>query len=100
MVKVRIYKPSKTAMQSGRGNTKKWFLEYELESPRSPESLIGWVSSKDTLNQVRLKFASYEDAVAYAESKGFEYDALPEKTRRVKPQNYIDNFKIIPRAKI
>lgn len=83
-------------MQSGRANTAKWVLEYELVTKRQPESLMGWTRSEDTLNQVRLKFETAEDAVAYAEGKGWEYTVLTPHERRVVPRNYVDNFKYVP----
>lgn len=95
-MKVRIFQPSKTTMQSGRANAGKWVLEYEVETRRGPEPLMGWTASGDTLNQVRLKFASVEDAVAYAQQKGWDYTVLPPHGRRVVPRNYGDNFKYIP----
>ena len=64
-------------MQSGRGNLRHWLLEYELETPRRPEPLMGWVSSGDTLNQVRLRFASEEEAVALVVN-GFVRDVLQQ----------------------
>lgn len=98
-MKVRIFKPSKTAMQSGHGKTDKWVLEYETSSPRVPESLMGWVSSDDTLNQVRLKFSTLKDAEAYAKVKGWDYTVTNPHERRVKPRNYTDNFKYVPPEK-
>ena len=95
-MKVRIFQPSKNAMQSGRANTGKWVLEYELETKRQPEHLMGWTSSGDTLNQVRLKFKTADDAVAYAEARGWDYTVLTPQERRVVPRNYVDNFKYIP----
>ncbi len=96
MKKVRIYKPAKTAMQSGRAKTGSWILEYETETPREPEALMGWTSSGDTLNQVQLKFDSQEQAVAFAEDKGWQYTVAAECERRVQPRNYGDNFRYIP----
>lgn len=93
---VKIYTPCKTTMQSGRGKVGGWVLEYELETARGPETLMGWTASGDTLNQVRLKFASKDDAVAFAERKGWTYTVLPEQERILKPRNYVDNFKYIP----
>ncbi|MBI1300463.1 MAG: oxidoreductase [Alphaproteobacteria bacterium] len=90
---VKIYKPSKNAMQSGRAKTENWILEYETETPRDNEPLMGWISSEDTLNQVQLKFKSQEDAVSFANKKNWNYVVLPEQKRRVKPRNYTDNFK-------
>lgn len=95
-MKVKIYRPSKTAMQSGRAGLNSWVMEYELSSSRKAEPLMGWTTSSDTLNQVKLEFASSEDAVAYAEKKGWSYSVLPEKVRRIKPRNYSDNFKYVP----
>jgi hypothetical protein len=95
-MKAKIYKPAKNTMQSGRAATQNWVLEYELETPRRPEPLMGWTSSGDTLNQVRMKFASRDAAIAFAESRNMKYDVLPEQTRRVRPQSYLDNFKYRP----
>ncbi len=95
-MKVRIYQPSKTTMQSGRARTGQWTLEYELETRCEPESLMGWTASGDTLNQVSLKFQSMEEAVAYAQEKGWDYMVQPAHARKVVPRNYGDNFKYIP----
>ncbi len=83
-------------MQSGRGNTKQWVLEFDLATPRRPEPLMGWTSSGDTLNQVCLRFDTQEGAVAYAERKGLTYAVEPVHERRVVPRNYADNFKQRP----
>ena len=50
----RIYKPARTAMQSGTAKTKEWVLDYEPEQPRMVEPLMGWTSSGDMKQQVRL----------------------------------------------
>jgi hypothetical protein len=60
----RIYKPAKTAMQSGRANTKAWVLDFEPEQPREVEPLMGWTSSGDMRQQVRLRFNSKDEAIA------------------------------------
>lgn len=94
---VRIYKPSKNAMQSGRGKADiGWLLEYETVTPRKPDPLMGWNSCGDTLNQVRLTFATAEEAAAFAEKKGWGYTVQPPQERRVRPRNYVDNFKYVP----
>ena len=94
--KARIYKPSRTAMQSGRAKTNLWVLEYENTSPCHPEPLMGWTACEDTLGQVRLKFNTMEDAENYAESNGLYYTVQAETARKLKPRNYGDNFKYIP----
>ena len=93
---VRIYKPAKTATQSGRARTKQWILECEQISERVPDALIGWISSEDTLNQIRISFDSREEAVAFAESRGLDYKVDEAQVRKLKPRNYLDNFKFQP----
>ncbi|MEE8271745.1 MAG: ETC complex I subunit [Alphaproteobacteria bacterium] len=95
-MQVRIYKPAKNAMQSVRGKTREWVLEFEQATPRRPEPLMGWTSAGDTLNQVCLRFASRDEAVAFAERKGLAYSVEPDHARRVRPRNYADNFKPRP----
>lgn len=97
-MKARIFKPAKTAMQSGRARTEEWVLEYELETPRRPEPIMGWTSAGDTLNQVRMKFFSREAAIAFAESRGMDYTVGQERARKVTPRSYLDNFKFRPYA--
>ena len=65
MALARIYRPAKTAMQSGRAKTHKWVLEYEPASRRDPDPLMGWSSARDTLNEVQLRFDTLEEALAY-----------------------------------
>lgn len=83
-------------MQSGRGKTKQWVLEYENETARTPEQLMGWTSSGDTMNQVKMCFDSQADAIKFAKGKGLDYKVAAEQVRKTKPRNYGDNFKYIP----
>ncbi len=96
MINARIYKPSRSAMQSGRAKTTQWILEYENTTAKGPEPLMGWTQSGDTLGQVQLKFDTLEDAQDYAEAKGMYCKVQPPAERKVKPRNYGDNFKYIP----
>ena len=89
----RIYKPAKTAMQSGHAKTKEWVLDYEPEEPRVVESLMGWTTSGDMKSQLRLSFATREEAVAYAERHGIPYQVF--ETANKAPRSglsYADNF--------
>jgi hypothetical protein len=89
----RIYKPSKSATQSGMALTKQWLLVFEPDKPREIEPLMGWTSSADTRQQLRLWFDTKEEAIAYAEREGIAYRV--EKPHEVKrrPMSYSDNFK-------
>ncbi len=88
----RIYKPAKTAMQSGHAKTKEWVLDYEPEEPRVVESLMGWTSSGDMKSQVRLNFATKDEAIAYAERHGIPYQVSEIKRATRSNQSYADNF--------
>lgn len=89
----RIYRPAKTAMQSGSGGTKEWVLENEPAAPRRPEPLMGWTSTTDTTTQVRLSFDTCEEAVAYAERNGIAYTLAQPKPRKAIRKSYADNFR-------
>jgi hypothetical protein len=88
----RIYRPAKTAMQSGRAKTNDWILEFEPESARLPDPLIGWIQSRDMNGQVRLPFDTREEAVAYAQAHGIAFRVMdPRPVERV-IKAYADNF--------
>jgi|TARA_B110000438_G_scaffold233120_1_gene229057 hypothetical protein len=89
---VRIYRPAKTAMQSGRSNTLKWVLEFEPSDGLSTDALMGWSGSHDTARQLKIKFSTKEEVVAYAKRCGFTYRVMSPKERTVKPRAYADNF--------
>lgn len=95
-MKVRIYKPSKTSMQSGHGKTDRWVIEPDDTSGKKPEPLMGWTSSENTLNQINMKFDTREAAIAFADKKGWQYTVANVRERRVKPRNYGDNFRYVP----
>jgi hypothetical protein len=88
----RIYKPAKTAMQSGTAKTKRWALDYEPEQPRAVEPLMGWTSSGDMRQQLKLRFDSKEEAVAYCERNGIAYVVLPDNAPARRTMAYSDNF--------
>ena len=92
-MRARIYQPPKNAMQSGRAHLDEWLLEYEPAERRQADPLMGWIGSADTQAQVRLRFPSKEEAIAYAEKHGIAFDVEIANTRRVKPKAYADNFK-------
>jgi hypothetical protein len=88
----RIYRPAKTAMQSGSAKTRDWILDYEPEEPRVVESLMGWTTSGDMKGQIRLRFASKDEAVAYAERHGIPYQVFETKGVPRRGLSYADNF--------
>ncbi len=93
-MRARVYKPAKTAMQSGTARTKSWVLEFAPDSARSVDPLMGWTSSSDTQSQVRLRFDSKEAALDYAEANGIEATVTEPKTRKrnIRQRGYGENF--------
>ena len=91
-MKVRIYRPAKTAMQSGKAGVKRWVLEMEPELGRFIEPIMGWTGSDDTKQQLKLRFETKEEAIAYATKRGFEPDVEEPNLPAVKPKSYADNF--------
>jgi hypothetical protein len=89
----RIYRPAKTAMQSGTAKSKDWRLDYEPETPRSSEPLMGWTSSSDMLSQIKLTFDTKEEAIAYATKHGIPYVVSEPKEKVRQTVAYADNFK-------
>lgn len=90
---VRIYRPAKTAMQSGQANTRNWILEFAPTAPKVVDPLMGWTGSSDTEAQVRLCFASKEEAVAYARKHGLDYRVFEPCERTIQSKSYADNFR-------
>jgi len=88
----RIFKPARSATQSGQANDW-WVLEYEPEKPRTIDPLMGWTSSADMRSQIRLKFETREEAVAYAEREGVAYRVEEPKFSTRKTISYLDNFR-------
>ena len=90
----RIFQPARNAMQSGQAKTKVWILEFAPEEARKVDPLMGWTSSGDTQAQVHLTFDSRQDALDYAEAKGFEVSVADPHPRRsnIRPGGYGDNF--------
>ena len=91
MRKAKIYKPSKTAMQSGKGNTKNWLLEFDtINTGINP--LMGWESSRDTMSEIKLEFSTKEQAINYAKKNNIDYYVLEPKKRKLIIKAYSDNF--------
>ena len=92
-MKAKIYKPSKTAMQSGRSKFNKWVLKFNNTRNQKKDSLMGWNGGSNTISQVELKFDTKEDAINYAKRNDIEYVVLESSERKVITKSYADNFK-------
>jgi hypothetical protein len=92
-MKVKIFKPAKSAMQSGKKNSKKWLmLPFEEINTRSISKLTGWTSSNDTSTQLKFEFSSKEDAINFAKDRNFTYEIEEPKIATLKKKSYAENF--------
>ena len=89
----RIYRPTRTAMQSGKALTREWLLVYEPEDAKRVEPLMGYTSSTDMKSQIRLSFETRELAIEYADRNAIPYrvEEAQETTRR--KMSYSENFR-------
>ncbi len=91
MKKAKIYKPSKTAMQSGIKKFDKWIIEFITEKP-GINPLMGWESSTDTNSELKLEFSTKELAIEYAKKNKIIFEILEPKIRKIIKKSYADNF--------
>ena len=91
MKKAKIYKPSKTAMQSGIKKFDKWVIEFVAEKP-GINPLMGWESSSDTYSELKLEFMTKEIAIDYAKKNKIDYELIEPKSRKINKKSYADNF--------
>jgi ETC complex I subunit conserved region len=92
MTTARIFKPAKNATQSGTANTKEWQLDYEPERPKEVEPLMGWTSSRDTKEEVTIRFDTREEAIEFCAREGIPYRVIEPKQQERRPVAYADNF--------
>ncbi len=91
MKKAKIYKPSKTAMQSGIKKFNKWILEYYTDDP-GQNPLMGWESSTDTYSEIKIEFSTKDMAIEYAKKNKIDFEIIEPKIRKIVKKSYADNF--------
>ena len=92
-MKAKIYKPAKTAMQSGRSKYNKWVLKFLDQKNQLKDTMMGWNGGSSTVSQIELKFSTKEEAVSYAKKNNIDYEVLETSERKVINKSYADNFK-------
>ena len=91
MKRAKIYKPTKTVMQSGNRNTKKWLLEFDTLNT-GVDPLMGWESSKDTMSEVKLEFSTKEQAIDYSKKNNIDYYIIEPQKHKIIKKSYSNNF--------
>ncbi|MBY0430456.1 MAG: ETC complex I subunit [Rhodospirillales bacterium] len=92
-VKVRIHRGTRSPMQAGKRQTHHWILEFEPESASEIEPLMGWTASADMRQQVTMSFQTRDEAIAFAQRKGWECAVWAPPCDHPAPQSYADNFR-------
>ena len=91
MKKAKIYIPTKTAMQSGKGKIKNWILKFETKDNKT-NPLMGWESGEDTMKEVIMTFSTKEKAIEYAKKNDIIYEIIEPKNQNFIIKSYADNF--------
>ena len=91
MKKAIIYKPSKSAMQSGNKKYNKWIIEFITKKP-GINPLMGWESSTDTYTELKLQFSNKELAIEYAKKNKINYELVEPNIKKINKKSYADNF--------
>jgi len=91
---VRIFQPTRNTMQSGGSKGTRWRIDFDIlqGGDRWENALMGWASSADYVQPLRMNFTSKEDAIHFAEKQGWDYYVQPETVKRVPPKNYSESF--------
>ncbi|ORX40855.1 ETC complex I subunit conserved region-domain-containing protein [Kockovaella imperatae] len=95
---VRIYKPTKSTMQSAKGKTHRWVLDWDTlaGAGRWTNPLMGWAASGDYMQGTNMFFKTMEEAVAFATKQGWSYQIIPPKETKIPPKNYANNYVHVP----
>ena len=91
MKKAKIYKPSKSVLQSGNKKFDKWIIEFITDRP-GINPLMGWESSTDTYSELKLEFKNKDLAIEYAKKNKIDFELIDAKTRKITKKSYADNF--------
>ena len=91
MKRAKIYIPTKTALQSGKGKIKNWILKFKTKDTKT-NPLMGWESGEDTLREVILEFPSKEKAIEYAKRNNVDYEIAEPQNSEFIIKSYADNF--------
>jgi hypothetical protein len=98
LTKNSIYRPAKTATQSGDWHGHKWRIDWDVLSKghRWENPLMGWQSSADAMQGTRLDFNTKQDAINFANKQGYEYFVQEPNERQRVPKAYATQFVYSP----
>ncbi|XP_018563340.1 NADH dehydrogenase [ubiquinone] iron-sulfur protein 4, mitochondrial [Anoplophora glabripennis] len=98
--RVRIYEPAKNCMQSGTNNIGHWEMDFDTKE-RWENPLMGWCSTGDGLSNMKLQFATKDEAIEFCEKNGWQYYIQESKLdKKFKPKSYGVNFSWNKRTRV
>jgi hypothetical protein len=89
---VIIYKPAKSAEQSGTKKTKQWLLAYP-PGQKNIDPIMGWVGSKNTTQHIKIPFDTKEQAIDFAKHQKLDFQVIEPNIEKPIIKQYKDNFK-------
>jgi len=90
--KFLIFKPTKSAMQSGLNASKRWCLSNNEINETFISSKFCWTGSSNPEKQIKLYFDDLESAINFAETNNYKYEILEPNKRRLIKKSYAENF--------
>ncbi len=91
-IDVRIYRPAKTATQSGSRRSLHWQLEFLPCRSTVIDPLTGWSGTDDPRRQVRLAFPDRASAIAFATRRNWTFVVEEDESHPVRNKSYASNF--------
>ena len=78
-------------MQSGLAKNNKWIIEFKTKDS-GVEPLMGWESSTDTLDELKIEFSTKELAINYAKKNKIDFELIEPQKKKIVKKSYADNF--------
>ena len=90
--KFLIFQPTKSAMQSGLKNSRRWCLSNNDINESFINSIFCWNGSSNPEKQIKLFFDDLESAINFAKKNDYDFEVqIPNKRSLIK-KSYAENF--------
>ena len=90
--KFLIFKPTKSAMQSGLNNSKKWCLTNKDVNESFISSKYCWNGSSNPEKQIKIFFDDLDSAVNFAKKNNYNFEVLKPNLKTLIKKSYAENF--------
>lgn len=90
--KFLIFKPPKSAMQSGLNNSKKWCLCNNEINESFMSSKFCWNGTSNPEKKIKLFFENLDSAINFAKKNNYDYEILKPNKRTLIKKSYAENF--------